>query len=163
MCSLHNHYLQLTMPHCHNHHSEVKGLQQLMCHVEHHAEHYAWQCAQLNSAVICRTCNNMLSTPKCLGKGSDTKGSTITSKGPTPTISSTVVLAEILRNGRAWLLIIILIWSFLLEALCNCVLNQLLERVWQIQNKNSGKSNLENALQRTDNTVARELTILWRS
>ena len=86
-----------------------------------------------NSAVICRTCNNMLSTPKCLGKGSDTKGSTITSKGPTPTItskgltiSSTVVLAEILRNGRAWLLIIILIWSFLLEALCNCVLNALI-------------------------------------
>ena len=141
MCSLHNHYLQLTMPHCHNHHSEVKGLQQLMCHVEHHAEHYAWQCAQLNlgkptannSAVICRTCNNMLSTPKCLGKGSDTKGSTITSKGPTPTITSkgltlisTVVVAEILRNGRAWLLIIILIWSFLLEALCNCVLNALI-------------------------------------
>ena len=37
---------------------------------------------------------------------------------------STVVLAEILR--RAWLLIIILIWSFLLEALCNCVLNALI-------------------------------------
>ena len=133
MCSLHNLFFQLTMPHCHNHHSEVKGLQQLMCHVEHHAEHYAWKCAQLNSAVICRTCNNMLSTTKCLGKGSDTKGSTITSKGPTPTItskgltiSSTVVVAEILRNGKAWLLIIILIWSFLLEALCNCVLNALI-------------------------------------
>ena len=40
-------------------------------------------------------------------------------------------------------------------------LHQLLERVWQIQNKNSGKSNLENALQRTDKLEARELTN-WR-
>ena len=40
-------------------------------------------------------------------------------------------------------------------------LHQLLERVWQIQNKNSGKSNLENALQRTDKLEACELTN-WR-